>query len=94
MYLGLGKDIEPGVVKPAEKTISTENTTVKQSAEPIVFTAPEWLCIGERVIHKTFGRGMIQSITDKRCSVRFDSGENKDFVIPDSLRFLRRDDAL
>ena len=94
MYLGLGKNIEPGVAKPAENTVPTANNKVKQSPEPVVFTAPEWFCVGERVIHKTFGRGMIQSITDKRFSVRFDSGENKDFIIPDSLCFLRRDNAL
>ena len=94
MYLGLDKNIEPRVAKPAENTIPTVDTTVKPSTEPVVFTAPEWLCVGKRVIHKAFGRGVILTVTGKKFTIQFDSGENKGFIVPDSLRFFQRDDVL
>ena len=94
MYLGLGKNIEPNVAKPAENNIPTVNITVKQSAEPVVFTAPEWICVGERVVHKAFGRGLIKSVAGNKFSIQFNSGDNKDFIIPDSMRFIRKDEVL
>lgn len=93
-YLELGRGSSTAVVPSTANKSSAAPAPIKEPHMPPPVVIPDWVSVGSHVMHKTFGRGFITSVTDKRFSISFDSGEIKTFVIPDSLGFFQGDDTL